>query len=249
MRKRQQKRDAARKEFEQRMGAIVEQTVGPDRRERIDEVLAGRTRELIVVVENLQDRHNLSAVLRSAEGFGVQEVHVVETEGALEIAPKVTQGCHKWLDVLRHPDARSCVDHLHGRGFELWAATLGPDTISLTDIDFGRRVALVLGNESLGLTPELIDLCDGSYRIPMRGFVQSFNISVAAAVSIFYATLPGDVHGGGVPIGLPEADHADLRQRWMEQSVKQVARIGDAVRRDVGLPPAASASEVSAHDQ
>ncbi len=218
---------------------VMSRSILPRRMQRLEQVVAGRTRRLVVVLENLHDSHNLSAVLRSAEGFGVQEVHVVETGGPLEIAPKITQGCHKWLDIYSYPDAASCVDHLHARGFELWAAALEPGAASLTDIDFSRPVALVLGNEKLGLTRELLDLCDHVYRIPMRGFVQSFNISVAAAISLFYATLPSTVTGGGVEPGLEPEEAARLRERWLALSVKQRDRIQEALR---------APSEESDHD-
>jgi len=218
--------------------AIVSYAVLPARRERIERVLAGRTRRLVIVVENLQDRHNLSAVMRSAEGFGLQEVHVVWSDGPLQTNAKVTQGCHKWLDVVSHPDAASCVAHLRGRGYQLWAAALAEGARSLTEIDFSGPVALVLGNESLGLSPAMQDACDGVYVIPMRGFVQSFNISVAAAVSLFYATLPAAIRGGGVEPDLPPQDVVALRKRWLELSVKQGPRIRALLEQADGESPA-----------
>jgi len=208
---------------------ICATSVLSSRRSRIDGVLAGRTRKLVVVLENLTDSHNLSAAIRSAEGFGIQEIHVVETGGPLEISPRVTQGCHKWLELHGHPTALACVDHLHERGYRLWAAALEPNAVALHEIDFRQPTALVFGNEKLGLSRQLLSRCDGCYRIPMRGFSQSFNVSVAAAVSLFYATLPADVHGGGVAPGLPLEDEHELRQHWLGLSVKQYGRIRQAL--------------------
>jgi len=208
---------------------IIQAAVLPPRVERIDQVLAGRTRDLVVVLENLEDSHNLSAVLRSADGFGVQEVHVVETRGPLEISRKVTQGCHKWLELTRHEDPLSCLDRLHARGFQLWAAALDPHAIPLTSIDFSRPTALVFGNEREGLTPALASRCDGSYIIPMRGFSQSFNVSVAAAISLFYATLPREVCGGGVAGRLLPEDRDEIRRQWLSLSVKKGKRIERAL--------------------
>ncbi len=214
---------------DQSLEEVLEASVLPRRAARIEQVLAARTRQLVVVVENLHDSHNLSAVLRSAEGFGVQEIHVIEAEAPLEISPNVSQGCHKWLELHRYPDVQSCVDSLRARGFALWAAALGRESVSLTDIDFGRPTALVLGNERLGLSEELIRACDGIYTIPMSGFVESFNISVAAAISMFYATLPATVHGGGAARGLAPEDSDALRHRWLGLSVKQRGRIRRAL--------------------
>ena len=208
---------------------VVQAAVLAPRRARIDQVLAARTRSLALVLENIHDSHNLSAVLRSAEGFGVQEVHVIETSGPLEVSSKITQGCHKWLDLVPHPDAQTCVQHLRARGYELWAATLDPSGVSLTEVPFGRPLALVLGNESLGISSELLRLCNGRFRIAMSGFVQSFNLSVAAAITLFYATLPAKVYGGGVPRGLLPDDEADLRRRWLALSIKQGPRIRQAL--------------------
>ena len=213
---------------------VIEASLLPPRRARIEEVLAGRTRRLVVVLETLEDGHNLSAILRSAEGFGVQEVHVVESGGPLEISPKVSQGCHKWLDIHHHADAMACVDHLHGRGYELWAAALDPRSVPLYQIDFSKPIALVFGNEHAGISPPLLCRCDGCYRIPMRGFVQSFNVSVAAAMSLFFATLPATVHGGGISGGLEARDAEMLRRRWRGLSVKQIARIRQALTDEEG---------------
>lgn len=224
---------------------VVRTAVLGQRRERIEGVLAGRTRGVVVVVENLQDSHNLSAVLRSAEGFGVHEVHVIDTDGPWTVNRRVTQGCDKWLDVTTHRDALGCVEQLRQRGYRLWAAALAEGARSLTEIDFSEPVALVLGNEACGLTPALQAACDGVYTIPMRGFVESFNISVAAAISLFFATLPDTVRGGGVRAGLDPEDASAVRRRWLELSVKQSSRIRAALDPpgDAGLAASAAGED------
>ena len=196
--------------------------LGDDRVARLEEVLALRTRHLTVVLENLCDSHNLSAVLRSADAFGVQEVHVVDAEGDFAIARKVSQGAHKWLDIVVHsgPSASAdCARALKGRGFALAAATLAPGAVPLGQVDLSGRLAFVFGNEHEGLTGDMAQACDSAYVIPMLGFVQSFNVSVSAAITLQHA------RSARPWPPLEEADAASVLEVWMGRALSQSARI------------------------
>jgi tRNA (guanosine-2'-O-)-methyltransferase len=200
----------------------------PERKARIDEVVARRTRTLVVVMEAFCDPQNVNAVLRTCDAFGVQEVHVVEGPmKAFDRNKKISQNADKWLDVTRWTSTRACLEALKARGFAVHVTWLGEGTVGLADLDFSGPVALVFGNESRGVSDEALALADARYAIPMRGFSQSLNVSVAAAVSLARAVDRREVQRGRHG-DLPEGEAEALRQRFYVLAVKQRARIAKA---------------------
>lgn len=199
----------------------VVEALGPlltdQRLARIEAVLAARKRAVIPVLDGLIDPHNIAAVLRSADAFGVQEVHLIAGELDFLASRRVAQGTERWVDVVEHPDRRGALSQLRARGYEVFVATMDG---ALTPEELARRprVAIVFGNEHAGVDPEAAALADGSYRIPMCGFVESLNVSVAAALTLRAAVKdrPGDL----------DADDAmTLRARFMMQSVDRAEEI------------------------
>jgi tRNA (guanosine-2'-O-)-methyltransferase len=200
----------------------------PERKARIDEVVARRTRTLVVVMEAFCDPQNVNAVLRTCDAFGVQEVHVVEGPmKAFDRNKKISQNADKWLDVTRWTSTRACLEALKARGFAVHVTWLGEGTVGLADLDFSGPVALVFGNESRGVSDEALALADARYVIPMRGFSQSLNVSVAAAVSLARAVDRREVQRGRHG-DLPEGEAEELRQRFYVLAVKQRSRIAKA---------------------
>jgi tRNA (guanosine-2'-O-)-methyltransferase len=203
----------------------------PERRERIDRVVAERTRTLTVVMEAFCDPQNVNAVLRTCEAFGVQEVHVVDgPQKAYERNKKISQNADKWLDVVRWRTSAECLDALHARGFACYATHLGEGSGALGELSFAGKVALVFGNESRGVSDEAVRLADATFTIPMRGFVQSFNVSVAVAITLAKAVERREVERGRHG-DLSEAEAAQLRARFYVLAVKQRARIAKAEHR------------------
>lgn len=202
----------------------------PERQDRIDAVVGQRTRTLTVVIEALADVQNVNAVLRTAEALGVQEVHVVEGPmKAYDRNKKISQNADKWLDVVRWRSTAECLAHLKGRGFRLYATHLGEGSRDLAALSFADPVALVFGNEHRGVSDEVLAAADERYLIPMRGFSQSLNVSVAAAVSLYRAVERREAERGRHG-DLPEAEAGALRERFYAKSVKQRSRIGKAER-------------------
>jgi tRNA (guanosine-2'-O-)-methyltransferase len=200
----------------------------PARKARIDQVVAHRTRTLAVVMEALCDPQNVSAVLRTCEAFGVQDVHVVEgVMKPYDRNKKVSQNADKWLDVHRWRDVRACLGHLRADGFAVYATHLDPGARPLGDLSFAGKVALVFGNEHRGVSAEALSLCDARYAIPMLGFVQSLNVSVAAAISVA-AAVARRAEQRGRHGDLSPAEAAALRERFYLLAVKQRARITKA---------------------
>ncbi len=199
-----------------------------ERKERIDRAVANRTRSLTVVMEAFCDPQNVNAVLRTCDAFGVQEVHVVEGPmKPYDRNRKISQNADKWLDVARWRSTSECLRALKARGFALYATHLGPGARHPAELSFAGKVALVFGNESRGVSEEALALADACYAIPMRGFVQSLNVSVAAAVSLAHAVERRERERGRHG-DLEEREAEALRERFYVLAVKQRARIAKA---------------------
>jgi tRNA (guanosine-2'-O-)-methyltransferase len=167
---------------------VLEPLVTEDRQARIRDVIARRLASVAVVFDGPYDPHNGAAVLRSCEAFGVQRLHVVERPGTpFAVARSVSRGAQKWIDVVCHARAASVLAWAEGAAMPLVATHPDGD---LAPEDLGRmaRVALVLGNEREGIREEIARACAGRVRVPMRGFVESLNVSVTAAVLLHAAT-------------------------------------------------------------
>jgi len=160
------------------------------RQARIRSVLARRQPDLTVVMENVHDPHNVSAILRSCDGVGVLRTHAVysiEEPPPGAFARQTSASAAKWVEVERHPSLADCYERLRAEGFTILVTSIGPDARPLYDYDFRVPVALVLGNEMRGVSARARDLADGAIQIPMAGMVESLNVSVACAVCLYEA--------------------------------------------------------------
>jgi tRNA (guanosine-2'-O-)-methyltransferase len=202
--------------------ARVCQTLAPllldERRARIDAAAAARLGGLRLAIENLHDPHNGAAVLRSAEAFGVQRVDVIESVEPFRFSSTVTQGCEKWLDVVRHPTLAEAVAALRGGGFAIYAAVPGVAT-TVDDLDFARPAAVMIGNEHEGLTGAAVGAADAVFGIPMLGMTRSLNLSVAAALIVERAA-QARRRALGRPGDLDDAAVLALRARFYAASVR-----------------------------
>jgi tRNA (guanosine-2'-O-)-methyltransferase len=195
------------------------------RKERIEKVVSMRTRNFTVVLDRLEDTFNMAAVLRTCEGMGLQDVHVIRNPDA-PFAPnsKVTQGCDKWLDLHVHRDFKSCAELLKKNGYRVLASAIQPGATSLFELKFDQKIAIVLGNERFGVSDEVLTHSDGTFWIPMRGFSQSMNISAAASACITRAISWRIEHLG--PEGdLSPEERTTLTEQFSFLSVKQRGRV------------------------
>jgi tRNA (guanosine-2'-O-)-methyltransferase len=199
------------------------QFVTPGRRARIDHVLENRTRHLTIVLEDLYQPHNASAVLRSCDCFGLQDVHIIENRNAYRVNPAVDMGASRWLSLARYDESgvdntERCLAALKARGYRLLAASPHGEAAALDAVDVSARTAILFGTEELGLTATATAAADGCVRVPMFGFTESFNISVCVALILGWMTrklreTPIDWH-------LSEAEKQELRLRWLKQSIR-----------------------------
>lgn len=146
-------------------------------------VLEQRQPDLRVVVEHIRDPHNASAILRTCDALGVHTVHLLYTDQpSPEISRTVSSSSHQWLDIRRHSDPRELVDSLHAEGIPLYVTRRDEGARSLVEVDFTGPAAVVFGNEHRGCSDEVAAVADGALWIPMVGMVESFNVSVSAAI-------------------------------------------------------------------
>ncbi len=196
-----------------------------ERIERLEAIINRRSRSVAAVLDGLIDPHNTAAILRSADAFGTQEVHVIEGEEPFVASMRVTTGAERWLDIIRHSTADACIDRLHDRGFRVYVATTDGD-LTPDDLAAIPKLAIVFGNEHSGVRQEVMRRADGTYGVPMKGFVQSLNVSVATAITLHAAT-------SGRAGDLTASERTLLRARFMMLSVRNAEQIVlNYLRRD-----------------
>ena len=203
-----------------RVVKVLQAVMTEPRIERIREVVAGRTRTVVPVVEGLINTGNVSAVLRSAEALGYQAVHLVRgANERFKHSERTSRGAEKWLDLVRWDDPAACVNHLHNQGYTVVATHLDDTAVPIDTIDFTERTALVFGNEHRGVSPDMLAAADRRCIIPLDGFTESFNVSVAAAVALYHAR-SDRLRRQGVHADLTEAEQTALMARFCMRSVR-----------------------------
>ncbi|AGT33841.1 RNA methyltransferase [Geobacillus genomosp. 3] len=209
----------------QQEGLLTEQTrpvwemILPKRLKRMYDVLNERTRYITVLIEAVDDPHNQAAVLRTAEAFGVQDVHIVTGRAPFSPNRLVTRYADQWLTLHRKPNIETAIGDLKRQGYQVYASYLGEGTIPLSDIDVSKPTVLLFGNEHSGVSDEALKLADGTFVIPMHGFVQSFNISVAAALALYDVTERARRQVGKQYYLSPE-EKKELYKQWMWQTLQ-----------------------------
>jgi tRNA (guanosine-2'-O-)-methyltransferase len=195
------------------------------RLERIRSVVAERTRTVVPVVEGLVNTGNVSAVMRSAEALGYQDLHVVRGDNErYKHSKRTTQGAQHWLDVWRWQEADRCVTHFHERGYRVVAMHLDADARPIDRLDFTRPTALVFGNEAEGVSAAMRSAVDQTVMIPITGFTESFNVSVAAALGLYHARQDRLRRQGAHADLSPDAQHR-LIARFCLRSVSHAKKI------------------------
>ncbi len=195
--------------------------INPQRQELLHQVLDQRTRFITVVLEDIYQAQNASAVIRSAECLGLQELHIIENRNEYQLNPAVVQGASKWMQVTRHrnnqeDNTRPCLEALKQRGYRIVAMTLREGSQELESLQLHSRTALCFGSEEPGLSDIAHDLADEYVNIPMCGFTQSFNLSVSAGISLYH--LCGQMRNSGLPWQLEENDRQNLLIDWLSKS-------------------------------
>jgi tRNA (guanosine-2'-O-)-methyltransferase len=162
---------------------MPDSAISRERRERVRRVLAGRLASVVVIIESVRRRHNTSASLRTAEAFGLHEVHLV-TGSSFRPARGASRGAERWLELHRHAEVGSCIAALRARGFRVLIADLADDSFTPENVPVDQPIALLFGSETAGVSDEARALADGVITVPMDGLTESLNVSTAAACLI-----------------------------------------------------------------
>ncbi len=197
--------------------------VSDNKRAKFEAIVQQRTRYITVVLEDLYQPHNASAVLRSCDCFGIQDVHIIENANTYEVNPDVALGSSKWLDLICYNATENntpeAIATLKSKGYRIVATTPHQHEVTLQKLDLNKGpVALFFGTEMRGLTPDALAGADEFMIIPMYGFTESFNISVSVALSLFHLT--GELRNSIIPWQLSNEEQIDTKLEWVRRVVK-----------------------------
>jgi tRNA (guanosine-2'-O-)-methyltransferase len=182
---------------------------------RLESVIRHRQPDLTVVLENVHDPHNVSAVLRSCDASGVMEIQLVYTEEEFpRLGKKSSASAKKWVEHRDFDSIEECYENLHKEGFAILATHLDSQSGSLYDLDLTKKTAFVFGNEHRGVSDKAARLADGMFMIPMFGMIQSLNVSVACAVTLFEAVRQRMLKGGYASTSFADKEIRKLLRKW-----------------------------------
>jgi tRNA (guanosine-2'-O-)-methyltransferase len=197
--------------------------ISENKKNKFDSVIRNRTRHITIALENIFQPHNASAVLRSCDCFGIQDVHIIENENPYEVNPDVALGSSNWLTLNRYNREKNntseCISSLKQQGYKIVATTPHKDDFTPENLPLDQKVVLVFGTELKGLTRDAIESADAYIRIPMVGFTESLNISVSAALLLF--TLTDRLRKSEINWHLTQKDELEIRLQWAKNVVKK----------------------------
>ncbi len=201
--------------------STLEEFVSKHKKTLVDQVLEKRTRYVTLVFEDIDKPHNISAVVRTAECLGIQDLHFIKNQNAYSVNPTITQGASKWLTFHKHENAEdnlaSCYSQLRDDGYKVYATSLHETSISIDDLPVDKKLAIVFGTESDGISMEAGQNADGLVHLPMYGFTESFNLSVSAALCL--SALKSKMNG--VFPGISQEEKVQLRAEWYRRIVRE----------------------------
>ena len=197
--------------------------ISEERKKRFNEVLQYRTRHICVVLEDIYQPHNASAVLRSCDLTGVQDVHIIENKNEYEVNPEVALGSSKWLNLIKYNNKDNntldAYNSLKSEGYTIVATTPHKKAMNLDELPIDNKIAVVFGTELTGLSDVAINSADEYLRIPMFGFTESYNISVSAALTLF--TLTQRLRSNNTDWKLSNNEITDILLDWARSSINR----------------------------
>jgi len=207
--------------------AQLEQFVTDSRKARLQEVLRNRTRHITVVLEDLYQTQNISAVMRSCECYGIQDAYIVENRNEFIVHQDISMGSDKWLTLHKYPNAahnvKQCIDDLHAKGYKVIATLPDERKTTIHDLPVEEKTAFLFGTELTGLSDEAIEYADGKALIPMYGFTESFNISNSAAIIL--SSFSERMRRSGVNWALSEEEQDELYFEWLQKSMRDAESV------------------------
>ena len=208
---------------DQELLTYLESYLTPRRIALFDKVLAERTNHFTVATEDVYQLHNTSAVIRSCDVFGVQNVHITEERNVRKIDREIAMGAQKWVNVNRYHTVEDSVNTLKKKGYQIIATTPHNDACMLDEFDISKPSAIFFGTEKQGLSEELMQKADGFLKIPMVGFTESLNISVSAAIIL--QNLTSRIKRSEIDWQLTDEEKFDIRMNWATSCIKSSDQI------------------------
>jgi tRNA (guanosine-2'-O-)-methyltransferase len=198
--------------------------ISDHKKEFLDQVLNQRTRHITMVLEEIYQSQNASAVIRTCECMGIQDIHIVENEVKYSVNRRVLKGSYKWVDLIKYKGkdksgAATCFEQLKKQGYKILVTDPSPDGVSIYDLPIDQKIAVVMGNELHGTSEFALSQADMKVKIPMYGFTESLNISVSAAICL--NTLVPKMRASEVPWQLSQPEKDEIRLRWLRRMMKR----------------------------
>ncbi len=198
--------------------------VTENRIKKFNDILQERTKYFTVVLEDLYQKHNQSAIVRSCDIFGIQDVHVIENKYVSYMSNQVAKGSQKWLDFYNYDglehNTQDCIDTLRSKGYQIIATTPHNDSCYINDFDITKKSAFVFGVEKAGVSDLVMNKADGFVKIPMYGFTESLNVSVAAAIILQNVT--ERIRKSTIKWQLSETEKNKIKLQWLQKSIKNI---------------------------
>ena len=201
----------------------LENFISENRKKRFIEVLSKRTKHFTVAIEDVYQMHNTSAVMRSCEVFGIQELNIIEQKYGKSIDKQIAMGAQKWVDIIEHSSSQVCMDNLREKGYQIIATTPHNDSCTIENFDITKPSALFFGTEKEGLSDEVINQADGYLKIPMVGFTESLNISVSAAIII--QDITNRLRNSDIKWQLSTSEILEKRLDWTRKTIRDIENV------------------------
>lgn len=202
-----------------------------NKKEMFDRLSQLRTKHMAIVVENMYQQHNASAVVRSCDLFGFQDLHIIENEFKYKVDPEIAKGATQWIDLKQYTSkenaTKNCIEHLRSEGYKIVATSPHKKSVTIHDLDITPKTAIMFGTEWTGLSDTAMEMADEYVHIPMYGFTESFNVSVSAALVMH--TLRNRLENSDVDWKLSPEELTELKISWC----KQILRNADEMEREI----------------
>lgn len=199
-----------------------------NKKQKFDEIVQKRTRHITIALENIFQPHNASAVLRSCDCFGVQDIHIIENYNKYTPNREIDMGSSKWLNTIKYNQKENntaeCINALKAKGYKVIATTPHTNDCLIDDLDVNEPIALLFGTELTGLTDEALEMADGYVRLPMYGFTESYNISVSVALALFNVT-ERMRKNPDINWQLSQDEMDELKLQWARKVVKHAPKV------------------------
>lgn len=201
--------------------------------QKFEEIIHKRTRHVTVVLENLYQPHNASAVMRSCDCFGIQDLHVIENNNNFKPCEDISLGSSQWIDLHRYKKEKNntvaCLNQLKKKGYKIIATTPHTNDVTINELDLSEKTALLFGTELTGLSDLALEHADGFVKIPMQGFTESFNISVSAALCMYDVTTR--LRNSNINWQLTDEEKIDIEINWCKQVIKHADKVEQEILR------------------